>query len=419
MELSVSRNEARILLLAVLAVSLLPLVVAWSTHGRATVTGSSDVTRANATNVTFVSEQGQVMQLNPHDGRLVAYHTDTERELWVHDDYRRYMDVDPLDADRVLFVAGRRTAAGEFQRITAVVNWRTGEELRRFPVPKDTHDVDALGDGRFAVADKHNDRLTVVDRNGSVRWAWAFASAYPASAGGPPADWTHLNDVDAVGNGSYLLSPRNFDRVLLLNRTNGTATVEWTLGEEDAYDTLHEQHNPVVLSRDPVTVLVADSENDRVVEYVRNGSAWNRTWTYSGDLDWPRDADRLPSGNTLIVDSQGDRALEVTPAGDVVWEVPTRRHPYDAERLSLGDEPSGPTTAAIRNGTNASVLGVDDDAAGEGIRSVTGVYRDAYGTASWVLPVWVDPGAFGSLLVTALLLVGWVGAELCLARWGE
>ena len=29
---------------------------------------------------------------------------------------------------------------------------------------------------------------------------------------------------------------------------------------------------------------------------------------------------RLPGGNTLITDSESGRALEVAPAGDIVWE---------------------------------------------------------------------------------------------------
>ena len=55
--------------------------------------------------------------------------------------------------------------------------------------------------------------------------------------------------------------------------------IRWTLGEEDNYDILNEQHNPVLLSQDPVTVLVADSENNRVIEYEKTKSGWKRTWS--------------------------------------------------------------------------------------------------------------------------------------------
>jgi hypothetical protein len=94
-------------------------------------------------------------------------------------------------------------------------------------------------------------------------------------------------------------------------------------------------------------VLVADSENDRVVEYARRDGNWTRTWRVGNrtSMSWPRDADRLPSGNTLVADSRGHRVFEVTPAGEVVWEVSTPWLVYEVERIPYGDEPDGPTIA--------------------------------------------------------------------------
>ena len=49
-------------------------------------------------------------------------------------------------------------------------------------------------------------------------------------------------------------------------------------------------------------------------------------WTFKGSKDRPffsfscGTAQRLPNGNTLITESDGGRAFEVTPAGDTVWE---------------------------------------------------------------------------------------------------
>jgi hypothetical protein len=72
----------------------------------------------------------------------------------------------------------------------------------------------------------------------------------------------------------------------------------------------YEQHNPDYIpeERGGPAVLVADSENGRVVEYGRtpgNGTpvtdgTWERTWQWrDGRLQWPRDADRLPNGGWL------------------------------------------------------------------------------------------------------------------------
>lgn len=227
---------------------------------------------------------------------------------------------------------------------------------------------------------------------------------FPKSAGdGYADDYTHLNDVDVVDNGSgVLLSPREFDRVLLIDKES--KETRWTLGAEDEYSILHEQHNPTLLSSAPPTVLVADSGNDRVVEYTRRNDSWERTWTYSRNLRWPRDADRLPNGNTLIVDTGNDRVLEVTPSGEIVNETEIAQAPYDAEIAGLGDEPQGPSMYEIRDSDrneNGELTSSTDN--------LWGTFLDYHFTASWVLPTWVDPVAFGSLHLTVAASVGLAG----------
>src|SRR5690625_4852079 len=49
-------------------------------------------------------------------------------------------------------------------------------------------------------------------------------------------------------------------------------------------------------------------------------------WSYGGTSEQPLDSairaeqQRLDNGNTLIVESNGGRILEVTPDGEIVWE---------------------------------------------------------------------------------------------------
>jgi hypothetical protein len=123
---------------------------------------------------------------------------------------------------------------------------------------------------------------------------------------------------------------------------------------------------------------VADSVNDRVAEYTREDGEWNLTWSLvGGGLNEPRDADRLPNGNTLVSDRRGDRLLEVTPAGEVVWEVYAPWQPYDAERLGTIDESSGPAmvdagvTGAQEMTGSASPDGADKEACYRHIQNVT------------------------------------------------
>jgi len=386
-------------------------------------------------NITFVSTQGTSTQTG---AGVYAIDTESKEIVWSHTACpEKCFDVDPLSNDTVLFVG--KTEARKPWNITnsstynwkaTHMNWRTGEVIARFSVPIETHDVDYLGDGKYVVANKvnhdgaeskwvteakrqgwiapdrttHSHLLYVYDRNqDAITWEYRFVDHYPRTAGdGYENDYTHVNDVDAVENGTaFLMSPREFDRVLLINRT--TKETEWELGEEDNYDILHEQHNPVLLSSDPPTVLVADSENDRIVEYRRADGEWERTWTYSQGLDWPRDADRLPNGNTLIADSGNDRVLEVTPDKRVVWEYDIARGPYDIERVQYGDEPQGPPMERIHGVDTDGVESEDDES--ESVLSTT--LEEYYSLATWVIPPGVGVGEFVALHGAVLTVLVW------------
>lgn len=372
---------------------------------------------------------------------LYVIDSETQDVVWSHTEFKRkYFDVDPLDSDRLLFIAQtgdppwKGGDSWPFEAI--IINWRTGEIIDRFPVGWDTHDVDYLGDGEFVIADKtrppqiQDAWLEVNKRRGWVEqsrdriahriyvynrtsdrivWEWYFADHFPATAGdGINNDYTHLNDVDPIDNGSaFLVSPREFDRVMLINRSS--KGVEWVLGEEDNYDILHEQHNPNLLSRNPPTVLVADSENDRIVEYTRDGDDWIKTWVYSDGLQWPRDADRLPNGNTIIADTANQRFIEVTPEKEVVWEKQLRRGPYDIERLQYGDEPSGPAIQEIRAGPELSEPSQDT-------HSLSAVWDDYYFLASWILPIWMGPLDFLLVNLGGIAAVVLTGGELYHSR---
>jgi hypothetical protein len=270
-------------------------------------------------------------------------------------------DVDPLPNGNLLFVTteDRATLVGELDPTENEYVW-----LERFdgapndtenPLVTDAHDVDKAGD-ELVIADKGegHERLLVYNRTrDEVAWEWRFENhtdRFPKRGGGPEGDWTHLNDVDRVNVSQsdavdaegewFMASVRNFDTVAFVNRSS--KEVEVTLGGDGNHDVLRRQHNPDHMwgPNGEHTVLVADSLNDRVVEYEYDGSEWERVWSVTG-FDEPRDADRLPNGNTLITDRMGHRVVEVTPTGEIVWEVYTPYEPYDAERGAPSS--NGPT----------------------------------------------------------------------------
>jgi hypothetical protein len=230
-------------------------------------------------------------------------------------------DVDPLPDGTLLLATTEANVT-----VVEEIDPRTNEKLwiERFESGerwiKDAHDVDYIGDGEYVFADKREggDRLVVYNRTqDAITWDWRFAEhGFDYDEGGPAAsdwhtddggrwDWTHVNDVDRIGPSLYMASVRNFDQIIAVNRTTGN--VVWQLGQDDVHGTMNEQHNPQYLVGENGTpsVLIADSMNDRVVEYryLQETEDWERTWTLvGGGLDEPRDADRLPNGTTLVVD---------------------------------------------------------------------------------------------------------------------
>jgi hypothetical protein len=224
----------------------------------------------------------------------------------------------------------------------------------------EVHDSDRLPSGETAIIDMGNDRAFVVDENGSVVWEWSAreqigpGTEFWETFGGPErprpeSDWTHMNDIDLTDDGHFLLSIRNFDVVLEVNRS--TKDIEHVTGEPRGTDRdvegrepiLDDQHNPMLVGNES-HVLVADSEADRIVEV--NRSSGEVVWTFDDGLLWPRDADRLPNGNTLVTNSLRYEVEEVRPGGEVVWRYEVawngkRGIPYEADRVSVPEEPDG------------------------------------------------------------------------------
>ncbi|MFB6156029.1 MAG: aryl-sulfate sulfotransferase [Haloferacaceae archaeon] len=360
---------ALVLVVGTLLTAAVPGVAGTGAAADAETAACAGTIRTQPGGVTVVSVQGMRFSENEslqgkRPARLVAFYPNGSI-AWVHRSAEAFgvfwsYDVDPLPNGN-LFV----TAAPPGETLLYELDPETGEAVWTETIDADdTHDADLLPNGNVVVANMRNydaesdvnrDRVFVYNRTtDEVVWEWEFRRYFDRSGGGNyTEDWTHVNDVDVVGEDRLLLSPRNFDQVLLLNRTTGE--VVWHLGEDDQYRTLKRQHNPdyLVSESGRTTVLVADSENNRIVEYARDpDGGWTRTWRLGGDrgilgggasdLAWPRDADRLPNGNTLVSDSRNSRVFEVTPAGDVVWEVYAPWLVYDAARLPTGEH-GGPT----------------------------------------------------------------------------
>jgi hypothetical protein len=245
-----------------------------------------------------------------------------------------------------------------------------------------------------------HERVVVVDRSGEVVWQWNASSYYDAPADPTRTDWLHVNDLDYLGDGRFLVSVRNANQLLVVDRREGVVEV---VNEDRDPAVLDEQHNPQYLG--PGRVLVADSGNDRVVELRRNDSGeWQVAWQLRGaggiGFEWPRDADLLPNGNVLVTDTFNDRLVEVTRNGSLVWSTSTRPIPYEADRNGTeypraisnvtGGPASGPTAATGDRTTDLPLL------------------PEAYGGFVGTVPVpyWFGLPKFVGLILTLLAVIG-------------
>ena len=240
---------------------------------------------------------------------------------------------------------------------TVVAEWSIPVRTRK---DSEVHDVERLPSGDVLAADMEYEGILVANLStGEHEWIWNASRYYDAPPDPTKTDWLHVNDVDRIGDGRFLVSVRNANQLVVVERGEGVVEV---INEDRNRSILYEQHNPHWLGDG--RVLVADSENDRVVELHRNETTgeWSVAWTVTDaggiDLSWPRDADRLPNGHTVITDSRNDRVVVVDGNGTMVRSYATPPLPYEADILPYGERP-GLANASAAAGTANETASAD------------------------------------------------------------
>jgi hypothetical protein len=374
-----------------------------------------------------------------HEHGSILEFTGSE-QTWQVGDTDSYFDVTELENGSVMagFMDGGYTECGPYESPCTHTGFRiidpdSAEITYEYSFPvrnqgnSEVHDVEQLGGGEYLFSDMENERLAVV-KNDETVWQWNASSYYEAPEDPTTTDWLHINDVDVLSAGVYMVSVRNANQILIVERGEGvietinadrggpddSCTKRGQLADQDgdgdvqcgSPEVLDHQHNPQWLGGEPggtgeAAVLVADSDNDRVAELHRIDGEWEVAWTLERaggiDLRWPRDADRLENGNTLVTDTLNKRIFEITRNGTVVWSVRTERIPYEADRVPYGEPARGEWYAG-------------DGPAGEersssGIPVVTWAAVMLRGVFPW-LPFWYT----GLQLLTTLASLGLVGA---------
>lgn len=191
------------------------------------------------------------------------------------------------------------------------------------------HSAKRLDNGNTLIADTLNNRIIEVDHNSQI----IFTSDTWGKGTGTLSDGSHLNypnDITPLSDGSLLITDRNNDRCLIAGRDG---TVIWQFSEG-----LKHPHNADMSSDD--TILICNSDINQVWEIDRtcNSVIWRYGDREGQSLSFPRDADRLKNGNTLITDSRNHRILEVTPSGETIWQYQVDYYAsfYEADMLENG-----------------------------------------------------------------------------------
>ncbi|MFC7082586.1 hypothetical protein [Halorussus caseinilyticus] len=336
--------------LAYLGVGLLLVVGAFG--GSWALAPDASVGGLDSNETTLVGVQG------PGPNGNVTALDGTGDVLWSVGDIISYQDVSALDNGSVLatFAAGGYWSCGPYDppcKRTGVriidpgpapeVIWEWSYPVRTRK-DSEVHDAEMLPSGNVLVADMEYESVFALNpKTGERVWTWNASDYYDAPADPTRSDWLHLNDADRIGEGRYLVSIRNENHLLVVERGEGVVEV---VNEDGDSDVLNRQHNPHWLGEG--AVLVADSENHRVVELHENETTgrWEVAWSVSEaggiPFDWPRDADRLPNGHTLVTDSRNNRVVEMRRNGSVVASYVVPSLPYEADRVPYGERRGSP-----------------------------------------------------------------------------
>jgi phage terminase large subunit-like protein len=231
-------------------------------------------------------------------------------------------DVELLPNNNVLFVLPRKGVYEVDHSGKIVWSYLTG---------KISHDADRLPDGNtifvFGALDRKEDaQVTEINQRGETVWNWHAGDWFDKT---PYRDinndgWTHTNAVTRLPNGNTLVSLRNFNLVADVDRQG---LLVRTIGE----GIFQSQHDPQALPNGNILVANQGRPPEGYHRAVEIDPATGLVVWQSPAFDKSalpvRDANRLPNGNTLITGST--TIVEVTPDGEIVWQLTRKDTSFD------------------------------------------------------------------------------------------
>jgi hypothetical protein len=187
------------------------------------------------------------------------------------------------------------------------------------------------------------DGVVLMDRrHGGVRWEWNIFDHFDPDvwptpemnqrgiSGRDAGDWTHANAVtwDPARNLIWM-SVRHFDNLVGIDYPSGDVRVIVGKGGLGGAGLMSHQHAPEI--QPDGSILLFDNGNGytpprtRVsrIEFDEVAGTAQIVWQWTGGFfdGFIGDADRLPNDNVLVTAGASRRVIEVTPSGEIVWEL--------------------------------------------------------------------------------------------------
>ncbi len=174
----------------------------------------------------------------------------------------------------------------------------------------------------------YEDLLREVNRDGKIVWEWRVSEAldldkYPLRYNHERHEYAHANTCHVQQDGNVLVSFRELDLLILVNRQTGK--IDWEMADPSWGG----QHDCQRLPNGNILLFANGSEQptpekSRILEI--DPASGEIVWKYQG-IPYSTffsarisGTQRLANGNTFIIEGHQGRMFEVTPAGEIVWE---------------------------------------------------------------------------------------------------
>lgn len=276
--------------------------------------------------------------------------------------------ISPVDTKN--YPSGGRTGIIQELDWNSKVVWEYKHEMLH-------HDFDILPNGNIAVTlwqqtpknvaarvkggaigsefkgEMYDDMIVELDRKGEVKWSWNAYEHLDGALDGlnpqaPRATWTNINGLKYMaknpinGQEGYLASLRANSEVIMIDKASGD--IIW----RSPKGLLGGQHDPTLLENGNVMVF-----NNNIYQAFSNppsGSSLMEINPQTNEVVWQLGngaygvehskfysflvggGQRLPNGNTLVVDGHHGHLFEVTPEKKLVWDF---INPYSNEATGL------------------------------------------------------------------------------------